>query len=78
MELNETASKTPVSTEPVPPIPRHLTYQKVRDGRKQPIRGLWVRNGRFYARLTVEDPNMGEKSVRRISEISGCAPLQLQ
>jgi integrase len=40
-------------------------YQKVRDGRKQPIRGLWVRNGRFYARLTVEDA-AGIKKVRWI------------
>lgn len=47
-------------------IPRHLTYQKVRDGRKQPIRGLWVRNGRYYARLSVEDQNTGKKGVRRI------------
>jgi hypothetical protein len=25
------------------------------DGRKQPIRGLWQRNGAFYARLDVDD-----------------------
>ena len=48
------------------PIARHLTYQKVRDGRKQPIRGLWQRNGRFYARLAVEDFNTGKKAVRRV------------
>lgn len=41
------------------------TYQKVRDGRKQPIRGLWVRNGRYYARLAVEDAS-GVIKVRRI------------
>jgi integrase len=64
---NETVSKAGDETEGTSqPIPRHLTYQKVRDGRKQPIRGLWVRNGRFYARLTVEDPNTGTKSVRRV------------
>src|SRR6266498_5863300 len=27
------------------------TFTKVVDGRKQPIRGLWVRNGRFHAQL---------------------------
>jgi len=48
------------------PIARHLTYQKVRNGRKQPIRGLWQRNGRYYARLAVEDPSTGKKAVRRI------------
>lgn len=32
-------------------------YRKVLDGRKQPIRGLWERNGKFIARLSVEDDN---------------------
>ena len=26
-------------------------YQKVKDERKRPIRGLWVRNGRYYAQI---------------------------
>jgi integrase len=30
-------------------------YKKVLDGRKQPIRGLWERNGNFIARMSVED-----------------------
>lgn len=30
------------------------------------IRGLWVRNGRFYAQMRATDPNNGRKSVRRI------------
>ena len=42
------------------------TFAKVLDGRKQPIRGLWIRNGRFYARLAVEDANTGIKDVRRV------------
>jgi integrase len=42
---------------------RH-SYQKVRDGRKQPIRGLWLRNGKYLARLTAEDPTTGKKEVR--------------
>lgn len=41
-------------------------YQKVCDGRKRPVRGLWIRNGRFYARLSVLDPNTGQKKVRRV------------
>jgi len=40
-------------------------YFKVHDGRKQPIRGLWQRNERFYARLKVEDAS-GKKAVRWI------------
>jgi hypothetical protein len=31
------------------------------DGRKQPIRGLWVRNGRFYARLNLNSSVEFEK-----------------
>ncbi|MEY2410866.1 MAG: hypothetical protein QOF48_3536 [Verrucomicrobiota bacterium] len=42
------------------------TYQKALDGRKRPVRGLWVRNGRYYAQLAVEDFATGQKSVRRI------------
>ncbi|MGP8199543.1 MAG: hypothetical protein ACLQU4_08600, partial [Limisphaerales bacterium] len=30
-------------------------YKKVLDGRKQPIRGLWERNGKYIARIAVED-----------------------
>jgi integrase len=42
------------------------TFSKVLDGRKQPIRGLWERNGRFYAQLTLEDQITGEKKVSRV------------
>ena len=41
-------------------------FQKVLDGRNHPIRGLWQRNKRFYARITVDDPVDGRKSVRRV------------
>src|SRR5208337_4505501 len=37
------------------------TFSKVEDGRKQEIRGLWVRNGRYYARLNIENPVTGIK-----------------
>ena len=42
---------------------RRHSYQKVLDGRKQPIRGLWRRNGQFIARLSVEDEH-GRKQTR--------------
>lgn len=41
-------------------------FQKVLDGRKQPIRGLWERNERYYARISIENPENGQKEVRRI------------
>ena len=37
------------------------SFAKVLDGRKHPVRGLWVRNGRFYAQLAIEDPNTGSR-----------------
>jgi integrase len=42
-------------------------FAKVKDGRKQDIRGLWVRNGRYYARLNVENPVTGIKKTRRVA-----------
>jgi len=46
---------------------RAASYQKVRDARKRPIRGLWLRNDRFYARLAITDPQTGKKTVRRVA-----------
>jgi integrase len=45
---------------------RSATYQRVFDERKRPVRGLWVRNGRFYAQITIEDPHTSAKQVRRV------------
>jgi hypothetical protein len=42
------------------------TYQKIRDERKHPIRGLRVRNGGYYAHITIEDNRAGQKAVRRV------------
>lgn len=42
------------------------SFTKVLDGRKHPIRGLWQRNDRFYAQLTVSDPLTGRNKVQRI------------
>ena len=41
---------------------RRHRYQKVYDGRKQPIRGLWIRNGRFIARIKAENTS-GKKEL---------------
>jgi integrase len=41
-------------------------YKKVLDQRKHAIRGLWVRNGRYYAQITVEDSTTGIKRVKRV------------
>jgi integrase len=46
--------------------PHGFTFAKVLDGRKQPIRALWVRNGRFYAQLKIENPITGIKKTRRV------------
>ncbi len=36
-------------------------FAKVLDGRKQPVRDLWQRGDRFYARLSIEDFTNGTK-----------------
>ncbi len=41
-------------------------YQRAVDSRKRPIRGLWVRSEKFYARLSVVDPDTGRKEVRPV------------
>jgi integrase len=41
-------------------------YQRVLDGRKHPIRGLWIRNGHYYARLNFADPQTGTRQTRRV------------
>jgi len=45
---------------------RAAKYTKVFDQRKRAIRGLWQRNGRYYAQITVEDSNTGIKRVKRV------------
>lgn len=42
---------------------RRYRYTKVLDNRKHAIRGLWRRNGKFVARITVED-DAGRKAVK--------------
>jgi hypothetical protein len=34
---------------------REPAYQRVCDARKHPVGGLWKRNERYYAEITVED-----------------------
>lgn len=54
-------------------IPNHGRggYQRAHDERKRPIRGLWIRNGRYYAQLSVEDFETGQKKTRRVP-LEGC------
>ena len=40
-------------------------YSKVFDQRKRRVRGLWERNGAYYAQITVADETTGKKAVRR-------------
>jgi hypothetical protein len=61
MKNSETESKP---EESLPESRAGDNFQKVLDGRRQPIRGLWQRNKRFYARIAIENPNDGRKEVR--------------
>ena len=53
-------------------------YHKVLDGRKRPIRGLWKRNDRFYARLAVTDREAGQTEVRRVPLSQAASVAQAQ
>ena len=44
--------------------PSNKKYIKVKDRRGQPVRGLWLRCGTYYARITVEDPDGGKRDRR--------------
>jgi hypothetical protein len=41
-------------------------FAKVLNGRKQPIRGLWKRDERYYAQLAIENPVTGVKKMKRV------------
>ena len=45
---------------------RRGAYQKVLDASKRPVRGLWVRNGRYYARVAVPELGTGVTKVCRV------------
>lgn len=47
------------------PMPTRDTYQKVFDSARRRVRGLWRRNGRYFANLTVED-DLGRKSSQMV------------
>ncbi len=51
------------------------SFAKVLGRRKQPICGLWERNGRFYAQLKTEDSLTGEKKTPRIPLVDRKGPL---
>ena len=61
-----TATSTTSTEQNVGRQTHEAMFSKVLDGRKQPVRGLWERNGRYYAQLTVENPITGVKKVRRV------------
>ena len=67
MKANDTTSDSTNGANTVGKRQSHATtFSKVLDGRKQPIRGLWERNGRYYAQITLENQISGEKTVRRV------------
>src|ERR1035438_8844584 len=55
---------------------RTASYHRAEDERKRPIRGLWIRNGRYYAQLTIEDEHTGQKKVRRVPLEGAATPAQ--
>jgi integrase len=70
MKRHETESTSPAGQVQYGEKRHAPSFAKVLDGRKRPVRGLWVRNGRYYARLTVTDPATGKPKVQRIPILS--------
>ena len=54
-----------MQTTATPGKPHRTTYAKVFDSRRRRVRGLWQRNGRFFANLTVSD-DLGSKTSRMV------------
>jgi integrase len=79
MKRDETQGNGQVALQPLLSQSRQQRrgqYQRVFDERKRPIRALWVRNGRYYAQLTIEDEHTGQKRVRRLPLEGAGTPAQ--
>lgn len=46
-------------------VHRGESYQKVLDGRKRAVRGLWIRNGRYYGQIRLFDESTGRNGTPR-------------
>lgn len=46
-------------------VHRGESYQKVLDGRKRAVRGLWMRNGRYYGQVRLFDESTGRNGTPR-------------
>ncbi len=70
MKTGETSRNGTAELKPSPPSSERPTYEKVLDGRKLPVRGLWKRGGAFYARFTATDQAGRKRDVFRV--LSDC------
>jgi integrase len=68
-------SNTPIAN--VSSSHSRFKYKRVLDGRKQPIRGLWERNGKYIARIAVEDSD-GMKRTRWVPLVGAGTVPQAQ
>lgn len=73
MKPDETKNSTMAADVSVPAgqnitrCPSHASsFAKIPDGRKQPIRGLWERNGQYYAQLIIENTISSIKKLKRV------------
>ena len=65
MKSTETASNKKSRPAANPHSLAAVNYQKVYDGRKHRVRGLWKRGDTFYAQLSLPDAD-GNRRVRRV------------
>jgi len=69
--------RTATAGTPAGASTRRYKYTKVLDNRKHAIRGLWRRNGKFIARITVED-TAGRKSMKWVPLVATSAAAALE
>ena len=66
--MNRTATQSNLGTSS---SSRRYRYAKVLDNRKHAIRGLWKRNGKFLARITVEDDTGRKRAFEQRTRAGG-------
>lgn len=66
MKRSATQNTTSNRNNSIPRQHAGAGYAKVYDQRKQRVRGLWERNGTFYAQMTMPHPTTGLPVVRRV------------
>ena len=56
---------------------KSVRFEKVCDGKGQPIRGLWKRGSRYYAQITLTRPDGSKKETKLTLEATNLSEARL-